>query len=146
MYYEIDILINNYGLVLILGPLSVCFRRLSALRLFTGQVTAMCIRNIVFSRWTTNFTRQSNVLTCNLYLFIDAIEWAVIIVLLFNIAEVIYSYTRRANNFETLPLTPSQRALLGLEPVASKVPGEVPIFKRPAVAVSYFDVSILLFM
>ncbi|KAF9141628.1 hypothetical protein BGX30_004429 [Mortierella sp. GBA39] len=61
-------------------------------------------------------------------------EWAVIIVFLFNIAEVIYSYTRRANNFETLPLTPSQRALLGLEPVASKVPGAVPIFKKPAVA------------
>ncbi|KAK5823137.1 cytochrome B561, N terminal-domain-containing protein [Linnemannia elongata] len=61
-------------------------------------------------------------------------EWAVIIVLLFNVAEVIYSYTRRANNFETLPLTPSQRALLGLEPVASKVPGAVPIFKKPAVA------------
>ncbi|KAF8932376.1 hypothetical protein BGZ47_011411 [Haplosporangium gracile] len=61
-------------------------------------------------------------------------EWAVVTVLLFNIAEVIYSYTRRANNFETLPLTPSQRALLGLEPVASKVPGAVPIFKKPAVA------------
>ncbi|KAG0288932.1 hypothetical protein BGZ96_007366 [Linnemannia gamsii] len=61
-------------------------------------------------------------------------EWAVVIVLLFNIAEVLYSYTRRANNFETLPLTPSQRSLLGLEPVTSKVPGAVPIFKKPAVA------------
>ncbi|KAF9155237.1 hypothetical protein BG015_010541 [Linnemannia schmuckeri] len=61
-------------------------------------------------------------------------EWTVVIVLLFNIVEVIYSYTCRANNFETLPLTPSQRALLGLEPAASKVPGAVPIFKKPAVA------------
>ncbi|KAG0280971.1 hypothetical protein BGZ95_007646 [Linnemannia exigua] len=61
-------------------------------------------------------------------------EWAVIIILLFNIAEVIYSYTRRANHFENLPLTPSQRSLLGLEPVASKVPGAVPVFKKSAVA------------
>ncbi|KAK3846678.1 MAG: cytochrome B561, N terminal-domain-containing protein [Linnemannia gamsii] len=61
-------------------------------------------------------------------------EWAVIIVLLFNIAEVLYSYTRRANHFENLPLTPSQRALLGLEPVASKVPGAVPVFKKSTIA------------
>ncbi|KAG9063876.1 hypothetical protein KI688_003990 [Linnemannia hyalina] len=52
----------------------------------------------------------------------------------YTLLSVIYSYTRRANNFETLPLTPSQRALLGLEPVASKVPGAVPIFKKPAAA------------
>lgn len=97
----------------------------------------MCLRNITFFTWMTNFIRGSNGLTCNLTFF-DRIEWAVIIVLLFNVAEVIYSYTRRANNFETLPLTPSQRALLGLEPVASKVPGAVPIFKKPAVAVSHF--------
>ncbi|KAF9096505.1 hypothetical protein BGX29_008547 [Mortierella sp. GBA35] len=61
-------------------------------------------------------------------------EWAVIVVLLFNIAEVIYSYTRRANHFENLPLTPSQRALLGLEPIASKAPGAVPVFKKSVVA------------
>ncbi|ORZ05549.1 cytochrome B561, N terminal-domain-containing protein [Lobosporangium transversale] len=35
-----------------------------------------------------------------------------------------------SNNFEYEPLTPSQRALLGLDPVISKVPGAVPIFKR----------------
>ncbi|KAF9905464.1 hypothetical protein EC991_001631 [Linnemannia zychae] len=61
-------------------------------------------------------------------------EWAFIIVLLFNVAEVLYSYTRRSNHFESLPLTPSQRALLGLEPVASKVPGAVPVFKKSTVA------------
>ncbi|KAF9124800.1 hypothetical protein BGW39_007885 [Mortierella sp. 14UC] len=61
-------------------------------------------------------------------------EWAVIIVLLFNIAEVVYSYTRRSNHFENLPLTPSQRTLLGLEPVASKVPGAVPVFKKATIA------------
>ncbi|KAF9926244.1 hypothetical protein FBU30_004139 [Linnemannia zychae] len=61
-------------------------------------------------------------------------EWAVIIVLLFNIAEIIYSYTRRPNNFESLPLTPSQRSLLGLEPVVSKVPGAVPVFKKSTIA------------
>ncbi|KAF9437198.1 hypothetical protein BGZ76_001657 [Entomortierella beljakovae] len=43
----------------------------------------------------------------------------------------VYSYTRSANNFENLPLTPSQRTLLGLDSVISKVPGAVPIFKKP---------------
>ncbi|KAF9113086.1 hypothetical protein BGX27_002242 [Mortierella sp. AM989] len=40
------------------------------------------------------------------------------------------SYTQSTNNFENLPLTPSQRALLGLDPVISKVPGAVPVFKK----------------
>ncbi|KAG0019870.1 hypothetical protein BGZ80_005157 [Entomortierella chlamydospora] len=60
------------------------------------------------------------------------IEWAVLLLLLFNIAEVIYSYTQSTNNFENLPLTPSQRSLLGLDPIVSKVPGAVPVFKKSA--------------
>ncbi|KAF9581564.1 hypothetical protein BGW38_001377 [Lunasporangiospora selenospora] len=52
-------------------------------------------------------------------------------------ALVVMSYITRghiynSNNFENLPLTPQQRALLGLDPVASKVPGAVPIFKKSA--------------
>ncbi|KAF9349429.1 hypothetical protein BGX26_012265 [Mortierella sp. AD094] len=60
------------------------------------------------------------------------IEWAVLLLLLFNIAEVIYSYTQSTNNFENLPLTPSQRSLLGLDPIVSKVPGAVPVFRKSA--------------
>ncbi|KAG0252773.1 hypothetical protein BG011_006747 [Mortierella polycephala] len=60
------------------------------------------------------------------------IECGVIIVLLFNVSEVMFRYLKCSNNFEYLPLTPSQRALLGLDPVASKVPGAVPIFKKSA--------------
>ncbi|KAG0301359.1 hypothetical protein BGZ98_008420 [Dissophora globulifera] len=54
--------------------------------------------------------------------------------LIFNTGAliVVYSYSKSSNNFENLPLTPSQRALLGLDPVASKVPGAVPIFKKSA--------------
>ncbi|KAI1318931.1 hypothetical protein EDD11_005365 [Mortierella claussenii] len=58
------------------------------------------------------------------------LEWGVTFVLLINVAEVIYSYTKSSNNFENLPLTPSQRSLLGLDPVISKVPGAVPVFKK----------------
>ncbi|KAG0314331.1 hypothetical protein BGZ99_008207 [Dissophora globulifera] len=59
-------------------------------------------------------------------------EWGAILLFVFNILEVVYSYSKSSNNFENLPLTPSQRALLGLDPVASKVPGAVPIFKKSA--------------
>ncbi|CAO3564192.1 unnamed protein product [Mortierella alpina] len=61
-------------------------------------------------------------------------EWAVILLFLLNIGEVLLSYMRSSNNFENLPLTPSQRALLGLDPVVSKVPGAVPVFKKSTVA------------
>ncbi|KAF9292403.1 hypothetical protein BGZ68_006349 [Mortierella alpina] len=61
-------------------------------------------------------------------------EWAVVLLFLFNIAEVVLSYMRSSNNFENLPLTPSQRALLGLDPTVTKVPGAVPIFKKSTVA------------
>ncbi|KAF9193900.1 hypothetical protein BGZ51_001886 [Haplosporangium sp. Z 767] len=54
------------------------------------------------------------------------------IVLLFNISEVLFRYLKCSNNFEYLPLTPSQRTLLGLDPVTSKVPGAVPVFKKSA--------------
>ncbi|KAF8975652.1 hypothetical protein BGZ46_008944 [Entomortierella lignicola] len=57
-------------------------------------------------------------------------KWAVILLLLFNIIEVLFSYTQGSNNFENLPLTPSQRTLLGLDPIISKVPGAVPVFKK----------------
>ena len=46
------------------------------------------------------------------------------------------SYLRSSNNFENLPLTPSQRSLLGLDSIVTKVPGAVPIFKKSTVAVS----------
>ncbi|KAF9962280.1 hypothetical protein BGZ72_008415 [Mortierella alpina] len=61
-------------------------------------------------------------------------EWAVILLFLFNIGEVLMSYMRSSNNFENLPLTPSQRTLLGLDPIVTKVPGAVPIFKKSTVA------------
>ncbi|KAF9964519.1 hypothetical protein BGZ70_006335 [Mortierella alpina] len=61
-------------------------------------------------------------------------EWAVILLFLFNIGEVLLSYMRSSNSFENLPLTPSQRALLGLDPIVTKVPGAVPIFKKSTVA------------
>ncbi|KAG0200158.1 hypothetical protein BGX28_006689 [Mortierella sp. GBA30] len=57
-------------------------------------------------------------------------EWAVTLLFLFNIIEVLLSYMRSSNNFENLPLTPSQRTLLGLEPVITRVPGAVPVFKK----------------
>ncbi|KAF9963513.1 hypothetical protein BGZ65_002754 [Modicella reniformis] len=61
-------------------------------------------------------------------------EWAITLLFLFNIAEVLHSYNRNSNNFEHLPLTPSQRTLLGLDPIVTKVPGAVPIFKKPTTA------------
>ncbi|KAF9362430.1 hypothetical protein BGX34_006200 [Mortierella sp. NVP85] len=61
-------------------------------------------------------------------------EWAITLLFIFNIAEVLHSYKTNSNNFEHLPLTPSQRTLLGLDPIVTKVPGEVPIFKKPSIA------------
>ncbi|KAF9560171.1 hypothetical protein EC968_006279 [Mortierella alpina] len=61
-------------------------------------------------------------------------EWAVTLLFVFNIGEVLLSYMRSSNSFENLPLTPSQRALLGLDPIVTKVPGAVPIFKKSTVA------------
>ncbi|KAF9940932.1 hypothetical protein BGZ67_006354 [Mortierella alpina] len=61
-------------------------------------------------------------------------EWVVVLLFLFNIGEVLLSYMRSSNNFENLPLTPSQRALLGLDPIVTKVPGAVPIFKKSTVS------------
>jgi len=49
---------------------------------------------------------------------------------LVNIVEVGVSYFTSTNNFENAPLTASQRTLLALDPVVSKVPGEVPIFRK----------------
>jgi len=45
-----------------------------------------------------------------------SIEWSLILVFFTNIGQVLWGYARKNNNFEYLPLTPSQRALLGLEP------------------------------
>ncbi|KAF9427177.1 hypothetical protein BGZ94_005350 [Podila epigama] len=59
-------------------------------------------------------------------------EWAIIGLLSFNIVEILWAYATGTNDFAYLPLTPSQRALLGLQPVISKVPGEVPVFQKPA--------------
>ncbi|KAG0057673.1 hypothetical protein BGZ83_005612 [Gryganskiella cystojenkinii] len=57
-------------------------------------------------------------------------EWAVILLLVLNIIEVGFGYFTSSNNFENVPLTASQRSLLALDPVVTKVPGEVPIFKK----------------
>ena len=64
------------------------------------------------------------------------VEWAIILLFLLNIFEVGLGYFTSVNNFENVPLTPSQRSLLALDPVVTKLPGEVPIFKKSVKLVS----------
>ncbi|KAF9314439.1 hypothetical protein BG003_004164 [Podila horticola] len=61
-----------------------------------------------------------------------AAEWLLIGLYIINIAQVLWGYARKNNNFDYLPLTPSQRTLLGLEPVISKVQGKTPTFGKAA--------------
>ncbi|KAF9025981.1 hypothetical protein BGZ52_008074 [Haplosporangium bisporale] len=91
----------------------------------------------LFAQWfimTARLYKSINGILSNLLGFhiLWWIEWSLIFVFFANIVHVLWGYARKNNNFEYLPLTPSQRALLGLEPVISNLQGKNPTFGKEA--------------
>ncbi|KAG0337318.1 hypothetical protein BG004_007688 [Podila humilis] len=60
-------------------------------------------------------------------------ELGLTLILSLNVGVVLWKYAYGNNEFDYLPLTPTQRRLLGLEPVISKAAGQVPKFKKPTI-------------